>query len=1036
MNKLTKFTLMAAFALTLILPIPALAKRVEPEEAERLAQRYVQSRRGDERAGRQQRGDVRLRRAETEKHGRRQQKPDGLRRTREQDDALFYVFNISEEDGGGFVIVSGDDVARPVLGYSSNGNFDENNMPPNLAYWLEYLGGQIEYAQDNNLEQGEDVRQEWDNYLSGNFPQPANNAVEPMIQTRWGQEIPYNNLAPMYNGQRSTTGCVATAMAQIMKFYEHPVRGAGWSVAYTTGDGINIPSVDFAATVYDWGNMLNTYTESATTAQQNAVATLMYHAGISVRTDYARVSISYDMRIPSAMVTYFGYDKAIQHQYRSNYSDALWEGMLRTEIDAGLPVFYGGWNNRSGAPGHGFICDGYDNTGKFHFNWGWDGSHNGYFVTTALNPGAETYNDRQMAIINIMPEGLGVVKNVSGVILDRTSVTIPAGAMFSLKHTVLPISATNQNVTWGSSNTAVANVDNNGIVVAVSAGSATITVTTQEGARIANCVVTVYDSDALQYVITGSGTAFTFTATGGTLGAGTTGAIQTVIDAIKTDAAGADCIIQFGNETNTLDIGETRIEFNGGINGTDWGWITITGRITRPGSIIRMSNGVSLISTADLTNTNLSMGRTIDNSSTGMLIINGGTVSHNIFNGSTGSIFITGGIVQGSGNVIANYGGGLVHISGGTVSGGDFSSITSLENGSIIISGGTVRAENAIAVIQRGIGKITISGSALVTSANSLTTPRDLVGLFPGTIALYTSQSAPPSTGYGQLVIDGGTVENTAVNGIGIGVYNPGTITISDGMVSAKDGHAIYIENTDVLTTLTGGLLFARGSNISDVIYSDGPITTTGNSVIMAWNQAAGNTQYTASDNNDIFVSPSTSTAIWNRLDNQGGIAYANGANTGFIPLDVTVQGTVDVLSPDRIIPVNTGEDAAAIVVPAGALTAEFIAGPTPVSRSSGMVNFFWQGRQIDNASLTIFDASGNVVNTISIPSRRGDRPRSPATSESATITNTQDRRLIGTWDLRDTKGRPVSEGTYLVRGIVITLDGKRERVSVVVGVR
>jgi hypothetical protein len=359
-----------------------------------------------------------------------------MRRAREQgqDDALFYVFNINEEDGGGFVIVSGDEAARPVLGYSPNGNFDENDLSPAFVYWMEFLGKQIEYAQDNGVEPSEEVRREWNRRRNNGTPAPAEDGGEgaaemnnfapapmavvgPLVQTHWGQGAPFNNMAPpspAHNGQRAYTGCVATAMAQIMDFHKYPVRGAGVREAYTTQDGaISIPAVDFSTVEFDWGNMLNFYDESATAAQQNAVANLMYHAGVSIGILFAsnRVGDGFGLMTPGnefnigrALRNFFGYSGQFQGLWRSQLSDNEWETMLIEQLDAGLPVIYTGQGDGPDKGGHAFICDGYDNTGKFHFNWGSYGRNDGFFVTTALESGGGySWNVSQTMVINLFP---------------------------------------------------------------------------------------------------------------------------------------------------------------------------------------------------------------------------------------------------------------------------------------------------------------------------------------------------------------------------------------------------------------------------------------------------------------------------------------------------------------------------------------------------------------------------------------------------------------------------------------------------------
>jgi len=399
MDNFIKFAIATIFTVIFAMPVAVHAKRVDSDKAKKLAQNFVESKRGS-----WAKADIRL------KHTAKK------RKQKQEETARYYVFSVNEAQGGGFVIVAGDDAVKPVLGYSDNGNYDENNLPPNFAYWMDFLEEQIAWAQEQGLEQSETVQQEWE-------------AVSPLIKTQWNQSAPYNNMAPIWNGSPSYTGCVATAMAQIMKYYNHPAQGSGSSQAYTTTTlGISIPSVNFSETSYDWYSMQNTYSSStASTPENDAVATLMYHAGVSVKMNYSpNSSGAPSSNVVTALKTYFGYDESIQQKQRQSYNDADWEAMLMQQVNVGMPVYYSGSNSASG---HAFILDGYDNTGKFHFNWGWGGRYNGYFVTTALNPGtggvgagSGTYNQEQAVIINIIP------KNAPAPIIEHPSnQTVQAG---------------------------------------------------------------------------------------------------------------------------------------------------------------------------------------------------------------------------------------------------------------------------------------------------------------------------------------------------------------------------------------------------------------------------------------------------------------------------------------------------------------------------------------------------------------------------------------------------------------------------------
>ena len=319
----------------------------------------------------------------------------------------FYVFNTGTK---GFVIVSGDDNALPILGYSSSSTFEFEKTPNNFKKWLEGYKNQIRYSIVNSIPATQEVEEQWNDLLIGNY-NPANKAgmiVNPLMTTTWDQSPLYNDLCP----GGSVTGCVATAMAQIMKFWNFPTQGVGFH-SYNEDDYGTL-SANFGSTTYQWSSMVDNVTSA-----NNAVATLMLHCGISVDMDYDLGSnggsaawVIENSPAPTAnseyaFKTYFGYDNTLQGVERENYTTTTWTTLLKTELDAGRPIDYAGFGSGGG---HAFVCDGYDVNDFFHFNWGWGGYEDGFFSIDALDPGGTGtgggsggYNSGHQAIIGIKP---------------------------------------------------------------------------------------------------------------------------------------------------------------------------------------------------------------------------------------------------------------------------------------------------------------------------------------------------------------------------------------------------------------------------------------------------------------------------------------------------------------------------------------------------------------------------------------------------------------------------------------------------------
>ena len=333
----------------------------------------------------------------------------------------FYVFG----NNRCFVIIAGDDCVHPVLGYSVDNAFGTGVMPENVDGWLKAYNDGVSMAVTSKMEATADIKAEWARLLRGQGLTPKTRAsVAPLVKTTWNQTAPYNNLCPVdpandsswYNGH-TPTGCMATAMAQILNYWEHPVRGVG-SHSYIPANHPEYGEqyADFGATVYDWDNMKNSYSDGYTEEEANAVATLMYHCGVSIDMNYSPLGSSGDYSTET-FKTYFNYNLdmyAVSKSYildgnvYSFYSDEEWIAMLKVELNLYRPLCYlgGHYISEEENGNHAFVCDGYDENNLFHFNWGWGGGSDGYYAIGALNAGndiSQNFNQYNAFLCNCFP---------------------------------------------------------------------------------------------------------------------------------------------------------------------------------------------------------------------------------------------------------------------------------------------------------------------------------------------------------------------------------------------------------------------------------------------------------------------------------------------------------------------------------------------------------------------------------------------------------------------------------------------------------
>lgn len=329
----------------------------------------------------------------------------------------FYIFNFTNPEG--FVIVAADDACTPILGYSTEGSFAPEDMHPGLSWLLESYTQQISDAAARQLKVTPEIEAEWAELLSESLALSGSKkgtiVVGPLLTLRWAQSPKYNALCPKDSTNKLTvTGCVATAMAMVMKYHNYPVKGIGENT-YTTQTLKIECSANFGNTTYNWNLMPDDLSKITNTDSISAVATLMYHCGVSIKINYGTEETSGQTHAngdpnsycsENALKKFFGYNPSLQGVLSNDYSDEEWLAALKKDLDETLPVIYGGGTGNGAS--HSYICDGYNDENKFHFNWGWGGSANGWFTLSAIKSNGEKMIKDQDAIFRIrkFPEGI------------------------------------------------------------------------------------------------------------------------------------------------------------------------------------------------------------------------------------------------------------------------------------------------------------------------------------------------------------------------------------------------------------------------------------------------------------------------------------------------------------------------------------------------------------------------------------------------------------------------------------------------------
>lgn len=306
---------------------------------------------------------------------------------------LLYLFRMSN---GGCMIIAGDKRVYPVPGWTDPGQTTEASvpLPPALIEMIEGWKDQVKYCRDNKLKSTPAITDLWDMLEKGEDPGfAAAKDVLPLLATKWSQGCGYNALCPAdASGPcgHALTGCVATAMAQVVRYNEHPVSGTG-SKCYTSSRYGEL-CADFSDGIYEYSAMTNA-------SGNAAVAKLMYHCGVSVSMNYGpSASSASSGSVANALRTWFDYTNGLIVS-KSAYPEVNWENLLKRELDNNRPVYYSGY----GTSGHAFVIDGFRETNHFHVNWGWGGSYDGYFYLSSLNPGSMSFTNGQQAIVGMIP---------------------------------------------------------------------------------------------------------------------------------------------------------------------------------------------------------------------------------------------------------------------------------------------------------------------------------------------------------------------------------------------------------------------------------------------------------------------------------------------------------------------------------------------------------------------------------------------------------------------------------------------------------
>jgi len=362
-----------------------------------------------------------------------------------QNQVLIYAINFASNKG--FVLISADDRAKAIIAYSDYGNFDNYYKVEAVNFQINEYCKEIDFLIQNNIAANNEIKSQWKNLGINSESKGPTNSIGPLLTTTWSQGCYYNDSTPYDAGgqcQHVVTGCVATAMSQVINYYNFPSVGSG-SHSYNSNYGTL--TANFGNTNYNWNLMADNLSATSSSAEVASVAQLISHAGIAVEMMYsAGSSGAYSQDAANAFTHYFNFDNGLKLYQKNNYPDSIWGQMIIRELDSLRPVYYDG----SGSGGHAFVCDGYQNGDFFHFNWGWSGSYNGYFTLSNLNPAGMNFSDYCGAVLGMKPGIPNSNFNTSDTLTEATG-NFSDGSYSNYYHN-------NSNCTWLISPTYAASI--------------------------------------------------------------------------------------------------------------------------------------------------------------------------------------------------------------------------------------------------------------------------------------------------------------------------------------------------------------------------------------------------------------------------------------------------------------------------------------------------------------------------------------------------------------------------------------------------